>query len=166
MIMPKLGATKPHIHADPDSLGETRKSGSLESRLLVPDSAVLAALALPPGKNHDEAFASAFECWMRTDPTAVTDWVLRLSDPHDFDQAAALLVIHTDTLQRPTSLALTWAEDLADPALRRLALAHVFREWSEQDRDAALRYVNTTSDLSAEERAALLSILNPHPVET
>ena len=129
-------------------------------------SMVAAAFAMPPVGQRNAAFYAALENWILNDPEAAAGWIIHLADPRDFDRGAALLVIHTDTLQRPTALALTWAEDLADPALRRCALLHVLREWSQENPSAALRYAGSAPSLSPEERAALLAALAAHPTET
>lgn len=131
-----------------------------------PPREVAAALALPAGPEHDVAFVAAIEPWILNDPAAASVWIVRIAAAHDFDLAAALLVLHTDQLHRSTAVALTWAEDLADPALRLGALAHVLREWAQQDPAAPLRYIERTPTLSPRDRAALRTALTPLPEET
>lgn len=131
-----------------------------------PPREVAAALALPPGQDHDKALIAAIEPCILNDPASASVWIVRIADAHDFDLAAALLVLHTDQLHRSTAVALTWAEALADPALRLGALAHVLREWSQQDPDAPLRYIDTDPTLSSEDRAALRAAFTPLPPET
>lgn len=130
-----------------------------------PSRALDAALALPAGPDRDTAFTTALERWILNDPATAAVWIARLSSPRDFDRAAALLVIRTDALHRSTATALAWAEDLADPALRRRALVHVLREWAQQDPEAALRYAETAPSLS-DQRSALLAALLPPVPET
>ena len=127
---------------------------------------VAAALALPPGPEHDTALVAAIEPCILNDPASASLWIVQITSSHDFDLAAALLVLHTDQLHRSTAVALTWAEDLADPTLRLGALAHVLREWVQQDPDAPLRYIENTSTLSSGDRAALRTALMPSPPET
>lgn len=128
-----------------------------------PSREIDAALALPPGPDRDTAFTSALERWILNDPDAAAVRIARLTDPRDFDRAAALLVIRTDALHRTTATALAWAEDLADPALRRRALVHVLREWAQQDPAAALRYAETAPSLTDQRSAVLAALLPPIP---
>ena len=131
-----------------------------------PPREVAAALALPSGPEHDAALITAIEPWILNDPAAASRWIVRLTAARDFDLAAALLVIRTDQLHRSTAVALTWAEDLSDPLLRLGALAHVLREWAQDDPDAPLRYIERTPALSSRDRAALRDALTPLPAET
>lgn len=131
-----------------------------------PPRGVAAALALPAGPDHDAALIAALEPWILNDPAAASRWIVRITGAHDFDLAAALLVLHTDQLHRSTAVALAWAEDLADPDLRLGALAHVLREWAQADPDAPLRYIEHTPALSAGDRAALRTALTQLPAET
>lgn len=147
----------------PQAIAAVARKSDLPSS---PPGEVASAGSLPPGAKHDAAFIAAIEPWILNDPAAASGWIIRITDAHDFDLAAALLVLHTDQLHRTTAVALTWAEGLADPTLRLGALTHVLREWAQQDRDDALRYVDTTPALSSDDRTALRAALTPLPTET
>jgi hypothetical protein len=137
-----------------------------DTAIATPPADLVAALNLPPGEARAQAFGTAIDRWILNEPGAAATWIPNLADPVEFDRAAALLVIHTDTLHRPTALALGWAEDIADPELRRLALTRVFREWAERSHDDAFRYVQNSPALTPAERDALLAVLTPSPPET
>lgn len=119
------------------------------------------ALTLPAGKERDFALRTALTRWTLLSPAESADWIARLTDPIEFDQAAALLVERTDSIHRPTATALTWAENLADPTLRLRALTHVLREWAERDPVAARRFAESSPTLSPDHRSALLASLVP-----
>lgn len=156
---PRLVLTGPRPAAIAPVAGKTDSTPA-------PPREVAAALALPAGPEHDAAFVAAIEPWILNDPAAASLWIVQITSAHDFDLAAALLVLHTDQLHRSTAVALTWAEDLADPALRLGALTHVLREWAQQNPDAPLRYIEHTPTLSSRDRAALRTALTPLPEET
>ena len=124
------------------------------------------ARTLPAGDSRSVALATALERWVLLAPAELADWLPHLTDPAEFDRAAGLLVERTDALHRPTQTALTWAESLADPALRLRALTHVLREWAEQDPAAARGFVESSPCLTPEQRPALRAALRVPVVET
>ena len=129
--------------------------------------AVEAAMKLPSGKNRETALHAAVANWILVDPAGVGAWSVRhLHDTAEFDRVAAMIVTQTDTVNRSTQVALSWAGDIADPVLRRRALIHVLREWTEQDPVAARSYVEQSPTLSPAERAQLLSAITPFPQES
>ena len=116
-----------------------------------PERLATHALAHAPGPARAALLDETLTRWTLLDPVAAGEWITRhLSDAAEFDRAAALLVQGTDTVHRSTATALDLAENLDDPELRLNALAHVIREWSEQDPDAALRYATSAPDFRIE----------------
>ncbi len=124
------------------------------------------ALSLPPGPDRNTALTFALDRWILLAPAEVADWIPRLADPAEFDQAAGLLVERTDALHRSTQTALAWAENLSDPALRLRALTRVLREWAGQDPAAALRFAESAPGLAPEHRPLLIAALRVPVPET
>lgn len=131
-------------------------------RLAPPERLAAHALAQPPGPARQLLLDESLARWILIDPASAAAWMSRhLSDSDEFDRAAALLVQRTDSLHRPTATALALSEDLANPDLRHLALSHVVREWNETDPEATLRYVESASTLTLDQRLLLFTALTP-----
>lgn len=126
-----------------------------------PSAAAAFALNLPTGPTREVALRIAVERWVVIDPEALAAALPRFGNPAERDVASVTLVCGTDALNRPTASALAWAEAIVDPAARQRALAHVLKEWAQQDRAAAERYVEDSNHLGAAEREALLGALRP-----
>jgi hypothetical protein len=125
------------------------------------------AWTLPAGARRDAALDAALADWTLLDPISAAEWIApRLTGTGPLDRALARVVARTDAAQRPTALAREWAESVCSPALRFDALAHVLREWSEQDEGAALRYAEREAPLAPDAREHLLRVLLPRERET
>ena len=122
-----------------------------------PAGAARYAAQLPPGEHRALALQAALNQWASRDPAAVANWLPRLGNRAESESAFATLITRTDAGCRPTSTALAWAERITDAELRRTALAHVIREWFEQDPSAASRYTEATPAFTAEQRHELAS---------
>ncbi|PTY07811.1 hypothetical protein DB347_06190 [Opitutaceae bacterium EW11] len=121
------------------------------------------ALQLPPGAARETALSEILPKWAGADPNDLAAALPRFDNRDEHDRAASALVGCTDTANRPTAVALGWAESIRSPALRHGALQHVLREWSRQDPAAVLRYLEGNPGLTADERESLLSALAPPP---
>ncbi len=155
---PRVGAARPSL---PSADAFPAPPVNADERLAVH------ALALTPGPARAALLDEALARWTLLDPAAVADWILvHLTDAAEFDRAAALLVRSTDTIHRPTATALAWAESLADPDRRLAALAHVLREWDEQDPAAVEAYLAASPALTPAQRRELVAALTPFLPET
>jgi len=121
------------------------------------------ALALPPGEYRSIAFRAALDPWIQQDPASVANCLPQLTEPAERDQVLSLLATRTDTATRTTSQAVTWAEAIANPDLRRTTLTAVVREWFGHDPAAANHYLLTNPTFDAEQRQSLLASLSPVP---
>jgi hypothetical protein len=114
------------------------------------------ALSLPTGESRSNALTLAMERWGLQDPTALGAWLNERPDSDEFDAGMAFLATKTDGLNRPPSVALTWAEAIKNPSLRFSCVTHVVEEWRAIDPAAARSYVSQAAGLSPEERNQLL----------
>jgi hypothetical protein len=118
------------------------------------------AIKLPKGEERQIALTAALDRWVLQDPTTVLDWMLRLSDDHEFDYALSQLVVRGDTLIRPTRDAIKWAESIQNPTVRSATLAHAVTEWFSQDSAAAVHYLDQSDFVPPAERRELAASLN------
>lgn len=137
------------------------------ARLAPPRLLAEHALRLPSGPLRESLLETALARWALDAPVELGEWAsTHLEDGRSLDFTLARIIEHTDSLHRPTSSVLAWVRLVRDPALRFRALQAVVREWAGSDPDAALRFAETTPDLSADERIELLALFVPPVTET
>lgn len=114
------------------------------------------ALNLPAGADRAAALGQMLSQWAMRDPLTASEWMLKNLNPSaDLDGGVAAVASLPSLVSRRPEIAIGWAESIADPALRVTTLTTVARLWAERDPDGMRRYLQSTSSLSAEERAAL-----------
>jgi hypothetical protein len=128
------------------------------------DPAGLAATLrhLPPGPERSLVLGQALHVWANSDPKTAADWLNRLEPSLELDAGAAALATATQsqTLNRRPEVALSWAESIVGAELRSRTLATVVQKWAATDAASASRYVQASTDLLPEDRAALVAALN------
>jgi hypothetical protein len=74
--------------------------------------------------------------------------------------AVANVATQPDALRQPV-VALKWAESIVDPKLRVRVTASIVNEWATADPIAARNFAENAGSFRSEERAELLSALEP-----
>jgi hypothetical protein len=117
---------------------------------------------LPPGPDRTLVLAQALRGWVQQDPKTAADWLDRIQPSSETDAGAAAVANATQNhLQnRRPEVALSWAESIVASDLRSRTLANVVQRWATTDVDGARRYAESSTDLLADDRAALLKSLN------
>ncbi len=113
------------------------------------------AVSLPPGNDRTLALNSAMNQWCLQDPASLGEWLNGLPSSPELDQIIASLVTRTDTVNRSSEVAMSWVEGIDDPAVRRAALLHVMKEWTQNDPTAAWKYFSGVSWLNDSERSEI-----------
>jgi hypothetical protein len=115
------------------------------------------AIRLSPGEDRGQAFSQMFPEWVNRDPFEASEWMLRHFTPStDMDAGMAAAATLPKLIAERPEVAVGWAENIADPALRTETLRKIAREWSQRDADAVRRFATATRNLAAEERKAFL----------
>jgi hypothetical protein len=137
------------------------------ARLAPPRLVAEHALLLSPGPLRESLLETALARWALDAPVELGEWAsAHLDDGRSLDFTLARIIEHTDALHRPIPSVLAWVRLVRDSGLRFHALRAVVREWADSDPDAALRFAETTPDLSADERIELLALFVPTVTET
>ncbi len=118
------------------------------------------ALTQAAGEERLRALEMAIERWTLIDPAAMAAWLGRSADESTRDFGAATMLLRTDQVNRGTETAMAWVETIRDPELRLVALAHVTREWAQQNRGEAEQYLRVTDKLDDTQRAWLMQNLS------
>jgi hypothetical protein len=109
------------------------------------------AAALPPGATRDKLLAQVAGDWMRRGVVEVTQWLDRL--PQESGKSAAIEGFAKAVMSTSPDDALDWLRAVPNETERLERLRRVWRQWL--DREAALRWVETSPALSDVERKAL-----------
>ena len=121
-----------------------------------PQEAADFAILLPAGELRQSALMAAVTVWIEKNPGAASAWIDQL-DPHpDLDQVAARISRIPALVETRVEVALSWAETIVDENERTQALATVVTLWAGRDRQAAVRYVQDSPDLTSAQRARLM----------
>ncbi|HVW22162.1 MAG TPA: hypothetical protein VHC86_13185 [Opitutaceae bacterium] len=114
------------------------------------------ALGLPPGGERTQALSIALGQWVQDSPGAASAWLNDLAARPEFDAGVAAVATQPAVIARHPDVAASWAESIADPALRSSTLASVLQDWAGSDPAAADDYARRSPGLRADDRAALL----------
>jgi hypothetical protein len=128
--------------------------------------AAVAAYAerLPPSEDRAQAMSQALPQWVSRDPIAASEWMINHYDPSpDSDAGVAAVAMMPNLLNRRPEIAVAWAESIAEPVLRANTLRSVAQQWAQQDSEACRRFIDSTPNLLANDRTALMDGLNPRP---
>ena len=120
-----------------------------------------AAANLPDGDQKTRALGDALIGWAGTDALAAANWINQFSPSPEFDQGEAAIATQQEVMKQP-DVALRWAESITDSNLRSRTIAAVVNTWSLSNPSSAMNYLQSTSDLTPEDRAGLLSQMSPH----
>ena len=129
------------------------------------DPAALAAYAiqLPPGEDRAQALAQALPQWVAHDTVLASEWISRLEPHSDLDSGVASVATLSSLVNERPDIAVGWAENIAEPVLRSNTLWLLAQQWAHHDPDALRRYLSTTSNLTENDRTALLNGLSQPP---
>ena len=115
------------------------------------------ALRLPAGADRAEALGQMLAQWTTRDPLTASEWMLKnLTPSTDLDGGVAAVASLPSLVSQRPEIAIGWAESIANPIKRSQTLTVVAQLWSQRDPEGARRYIDTSSSLSSDERAALL----------
>jgi hypothetical protein len=108
--------------------------------------------------------SQALPQWVSRDPIAASEWMINHYDPSpDSDAGVAAVAMMPNLLNRRPEIAVAWAESIAEPVLRANTLRSVAQQWAQQDSEACRRFIDSTPNLLANDRTALMDGLNPRP---
>jgi hypothetical protein len=116
-----------------------------------PEAAADWAAALPPGATRDRALAEVATMWTRRGVTSVTNWLQQL--PEDSGRSAAIESFANVVVSTSPDDALAWLRAIPGENDRMQRLQRVWGQWT--DRDAARRWLETSTELTDSERNAL-----------
>lgn len=127
-----------------------------------PAQAAAFAVNLPAGAERRAALEQAVSKWTMVDPVQAGEWVLKNNANGDFDQAVAAIATSSELMNHKVSLALDWAGTIQQPELRMRSTTAIVTTWYSADPASALKYINTSPDLSPNQRDQLLHALPAH----
>jgi hypothetical protein len=121
------------------------------------------AVSMPAGQERSYALATAIDRWSLQDPTGMADWLAQIGPSPELDPAIAAMLTRSDGVNRPPSVAMSWAESITDPSLRFSTAGHVMAEWKQSDSVGARAYVQSAAWLTPAQRISLLQIIDAPP---
>ena len=108
-----------------------------------PEKGLQVAEQLPVSKMRDEVLYRIQRQWVRKDPVAVANEILKLEDPSE--RARWLRHTTSSWTKRDPAGAAEFAESLADPVMRKENMLRVAVNWLQQDRAAAEQWIQSSS---------------------
>ncbi len=111
------------------------------------------AAALPAGPARDEAMKQFTFTWAKHDASKVTAWLNQL--PADSGKSAAATGFAFSIFDTDPDAALSWTRVIRDEPERMKTLGNAWRQWRSKNSSAATSWLETASELSEAERAAL-----------
>jgi hypothetical protein len=121
-----------------------------------PAAAAEYALDLPNQNERKFALAEALPRWAAADPVKAASWINEFEPSPELDLGAATVATRPEVIRQP-ELALSWAGNITDPALRGRVLASVVYGWAKVDPRAARTYAEGSPKVRPEDRAAVLA---------
>jgi hypothetical protein len=118
------------------------------------------AMQLPAGEERSRVLREALPQWVARDPVATLQWLDKFDPAADFDAGVAAVANLGTLITKNPQVAMSWAESIFDPGLRKDTLRSIVEQWSRKDSGAARRYIEGLTDLSADERTQLLDAAN------
>lgn len=128
-----------------------------------PADAMTWATSLENTPTRADAMQRVFNRWAATDIMAAVQWLGDHEAHPEADTLIANLVSDTSLSDVAPDRAIQWAALITDPADREKSVQQVLVRWAETDRDAALRFAESTPLLGDPIRQRTLEILRPHP---
>ena len=124
-----------------------------------PRRAVDYATKLPAGAERGMVITQTLTSWLDHDLSAASGWINeRPADP-DFDNAVYQIATDPRVVDRDPLTALSWANSLTDVVRRQWSIGAILQSWQQRDPAAARRYLESSSELTAEMRVELLEQL-------
>ena len=129
------------------------------------DPAALAEFArqVPNPNERTAALSEALRRWIERDPAAAAGWISSIEPGAELDESARALATMPPLLARHPDVALGWAASIVDPALRSATLRTVVESWAQTDLTAVRQRIATVTELTPDDRTALLALLNRAP---
>jgi hypothetical protein len=114
------------------------------------------------GEMRPVAMRSAFTQWMSQDINAAIEWLAPQISSQKPDPTTDRLVdlVVNGCAPEDLSVIADWSQTIPSPALRDMAVRQSVRRWGEQDRGAAIAYVQQNAKLTPEQKKDLLQYLH------
>jgi len=112
---------------------------------------------LPADPDKGSMVGQALQRWAKLDPIAASTWINNNEGGPEMDPGIASVA--TMEALKP-DVAASWAESIANPKLRSETLVNVLRTWATTDLTATRKYLASTKDLTAEDRAEIESVIS------
>ena len=127
------------------------------------DPSALATYAntLPAGADRDYAMQHAVGNWSLQDPAGMAAWLINQPPGPEFDQAVTEMLAKTDGAIGTPEVAMSWVENVTDPALKLKSLVHVMEQWNQSDPAAAQQYLAQAPWIDDQQRQEILKRLQP-----
>lgn len=117
-----------------------------------PREAAAFAVGMPAGELRQSALNAALPVWIGKDAPEATAWFDRLDAHPDFDEVAGTIALLRPLIMRRPEIAASWAESITNADQRQQRIATILGAWAQQDRRAAISYLDTTPALTAYQR--------------
>jgi hypothetical protein len=110
---------------------------------------------LPAGDQKTHALSQALVFWAAESPVDVANWINQFGPGPEFDSGEAAIATQPDVMKQPLS-AINWAETISDPNFRSRTVAAIVETWMLSDPSGALNFVQSSNDLTTEERTEFI----------
>jgi hypothetical protein len=110
-------------------------------------------VTLPPGQARDDAIEAGFKRWWTQSPAAARTWLIESPLDAPLDPAVAVMAIAVS--RSSPRKAISWADGIHDPEMRRRTLIPILRLWIADDRRAARAWMGEHSVPSEIQRELL-----------
>ncbi len=107
------------------------------------------------GVERDQLLTVLTHGWMRGDPDAAIPWAAGLEDSSERDRAMSSVV--GTLMAKDPEAAFKWADTLSTPKKKDEALKNALRNWIWFDQTAAEEWIESSTELTDEERNRLLN---------
>jgi hypothetical protein len=108
---------------------------------------------------QNTALSRALAFWADSDPAAAATWINQKKPGAASDVGVAEIAMSPQLAQTP-DLAANWAKIITDPNLRSRTLAAVLQTWARSNPTAVRHYLETSSDVQADDLSNLLAEMN------
>lgn len=126
-----------------------------------PGQAAEFAISLPAGPTRQATLRQAVAKWLMADPQAARNWVIDSEHHKDFDEAVASIATDVKLMNLDTDHALLWAGAIWDGSLRLRSVGIVLANLEPRNPSAVLAYIQSSPDLTPDERTRLLQQFGP-----
>jgi len=116
---------------------------------------------MAPGEDRTQVISQSLPQWASRDPLAASEWMLKTIQPGpDLDAGAAAVAAMPNLVSQRPEIAVSWAENIAEPLLRANTLRVIAQQWVERDAAGLRRFIETNPNLAPADRSALQEGLN------